>query len=329
MATYTYRALSSKRAVRMIQLEELNSENIPTVRCSLIEVNLDEPGLTYQALSYAWGEETPSSHILTNGKRLAVTANLEDALRHLRTNRLYCCNRACSCYSDDDDLVPLNYNFTFPTLLWVDAICINQQDHKERMQQVASMREIFGRASQVVAWLGGASEHTVPAFRLLFGLTSFYDWDADISSQYLSHLVRHESFKGHWLALSEFLEREWWNRVWIIQEITLARKAVLLCGPYAADWEHVLKAVAYFRICTIYMIEMLEAITPNGQLQHFISFIRATRRMEIPLSLRFEIWNRPYYRLHETLPTRALSLVFWFWQKITNRVTNGTKYMQY
>ncbi|KAI1122277.1 heterokaryon incompatibility protein-domain-containing protein [Nemania abortiva] len=248
MATYTYRALSSERAVRMLQLEELNSENISTVRCSLIEVDLDELGLTYQAF----------------------------------------------CYTGDDDPVPLNYYFTFPTLLWVDAICINQNDHKERMQQVALMREIFGRASQVVAWLGRASEHTVPAFRLLFGLADLYDTDADIAGQYVSHVVRHESFQGHWVALGELLDREWWRRVWVIQEITLARKAVLLCGPYAADWERVRKATAGFNSCMLYMGEILEATVPYGQPRRFSPFRRGAAGMRVFRQLRFEKWERPY-----------------------------------
>jgi len=291
----------------MVQIEELNPENISMVRCSLKEVTLDDPGLEYQALSYVWGEETPSSQILADDKTLAVTANLEDALRHLRTNRLYCCDRLCSCYSDDADPVPLNYEFTFPTLLWIDAICINQKDNEERTQQVALMREIFSRASQVVAWLGSASEHTVPAFRLLFGLACLYDCETDIAEEYVSHLVRHESFQGHWLALGELLEREWWKRAWIIQEITLASQALLVCGPYATDWERVRKATATFNSCTTYMDEILEATVSSGQPEHFFSFRGGAARMTLLRLLRFEKWERPYLPAAQTSREQAFT----------------------
>ncbi len=71
------KALSSATAVRMMHLEELNEDNVSTVQCSMVEVKLDEC-FGYQALSYVWGEDTPSSHILVNGKAVAVTANRED-----------------------------------------------------------------------------------------------------------------------------------------------------------------------------------------------------------------------------------------------------------
>ena len=72
------------------------------------------------------------SDILIDGFRVSVTTNLEVALRHLRSE-------------------------TVKRLLWVDAVCINQQDDMEKSEQVKMMRDIFSSAQKVLAWSGEAS----------------------------------------------------------------------------------------------------------------------------------------------------------------------------
>lgn len=170
MATYSSKRLSTTRSVRMLSLEEELDDGTPTVSCCLVEVSLNDPNLHYQALSYVWGSAKPTSDIFVNGGKLGVTRNLEKVLRQLRTNKFYCSDRQCDCFQKPDSPVPLNYHFTFPSFLWIDAICIDQDNKEERAQQVTLMREIYRRASQVLVWLGPATEQTVPAFRLLFGL---------------------------------------------------------------------------------------------------------------------------------------------------------------
>jgi hypothetical protein len=143
------------------------------------------------------------------------------------------------------------------------------------------MREIYSRASQIIVWLGPATEQTMPAFRLLFGLAERYELGADDAKEFISYVIRDESFKYYWIALGEFLQREWWNRIWILQEITLARKALAVCRPLAADWDRILKATATFSDCVTYMDEIREAITLFDQPYHFGSFMQGTRKMKI------------------------------------------------
>jgi hypothetical protein len=281
MTTYSYEHLSTKRSIRMLTLHEPMDDGNPTISCSLVEVSLDGPSLCYQALSFVWGAPSPTSRILVNGAQLDVTRNLEDALRHLRTNRLYCCDRQCVCYQEHDEPSPLECHFTFPSFLWIDAICINQKNIEERAQQVTLMREIYSRASRVIAWLGPATQQTVPAFRLLFGLAELYEWGADDAKEFISHVVRHETFKYHWIALGEFFLREWWNRAWVLQEITFARKALVVCGPFAADWDSIVKATASFEDCLTYIDEICEASYITGQPRYFGSFVQESRKMKI------------------------------------------------
>ncbi|KAH8591877.1 heterokaryon incompatibility, partial [Bisporella sp. PMI_857] len=87
------------------------------------------------ALSYAWGETTTTHHVMIEGKRLPITANLDKALRRVRRN--------------NQDLY-----------LWVDAICINQDDTAEKENQISMMFQIYQSATQVVVYLGEHSDHS-------------------------------------------------------------------------------------------------------------------------------------------------------------------------
>jgi hypothetical protein len=83
-------------------------------------------------LSYVWGDIRDSANITFDGRTVSVTKSLETALRHLR-------------YPDKS------------RTLWVDYVCINQEDIQERSQQVAKMGSIYEQATSVLIWLGLAT----------------------------------------------------------------------------------------------------------------------------------------------------------------------------
>ncbi|KAK4103340.1 hypothetical protein N658DRAFT_388746, partial [Parathielavia hyrcaniae] len=90
----------------------------------------------YIALSYSWGNPTARREIVVNGKPACVTENLYAALTHLLGFKGLLASILEECE------------------IWVDALCINQQDAAEKLVQVASMRDVFANAHWVVAWLG-------------------------------------------------------------------------------------------------------------------------------------------------------------------------------
>ena len=97
----------------------------------------------YHALSYAWGDIQPDGLHLTDivlleGVVVRVTAHLNWALRRIR--QLF-----VNCPAEDEVPVPR---------FWVDALCINQRDDQERMQQVSIMGSVFAEAQSVLIWLG-------------------------------------------------------------------------------------------------------------------------------------------------------------------------------
>jgi hypothetical protein len=90
----------------------------------------------YYALSYAWGDAKVTKNILVNGQSFAVTANLVAALGALAGR------------------------FNETKFIWVDAICINQNDIDERASQVGMMSTIFRNAKLVIAWLGPEEDNS-------------------------------------------------------------------------------------------------------------------------------------------------------------------------
>ncbi|KAF2828936.1 heterokaryon incompatibility, partial [Ophiobolus disseminans] len=86
----------------------------------------------YDALSYTWGGEQKSRTIICDDSGMSVTQNLFDALQALRSLRNDC------------------------GYLWVDAVCIDQENNKEKALQVRNMLLIYQKATTVVVWLGNA-----------------------------------------------------------------------------------------------------------------------------------------------------------------------------
>jgi hypothetical protein len=127
-SSYQYTSLEDlpSDTIRLLTLSPGNSEE--SIVCNLANASLsDEP--EFAALSYEWGPIDHRHEITLGGKRFGIRENLQQCLLHLRHPRLSIC-------------------------LWIDAICVNQEDLVERGQQVALMSGIYSNAMLVVAWLG-------------------------------------------------------------------------------------------------------------------------------------------------------------------------------
>jgi hypothetical protein len=109
------------RSVRLLTLFPGAFNN--GIKCIIHHASLDEKDLHYQTLCYVWGDKSIRTIVKVDGRDVAVTRNLGDALRYLRLAEK-------------------------PLTLWVDAICINQDDLTEKMHQVELMQTIFSRCSQ-------------------------------------------------------------------------------------------------------------------------------------------------------------------------------------
>ncbi|KAI0097878.1 heterokaryon incompatibility protein-domain-containing protein [Nemania sp. FL0031] len=201
---------NSESEIRLIDLSpgEAHSEIV----CELRRVSLDGAP-RYNALSYTWGDPSRTAPITVNGILIRITINLEAALRAIRN--------------------PLKQ-----TCLWVDAICINQDDTEEKSVQVPLMGSIYSRASEVLVWLGPATR-PIECFLSLARRrtppepyqklrTVALLWKGRPSSKKIAR----EHFKA--LAREGFYQlfaKPYWGRMWTLQEIVLSRNDPLcFCG---------------------------------------------------------------------------------------------------
>ncbi|MCJ1431020.1 hypothetical protein MMC27_000370 [Xylographa pallens] len=206
--SYRYQPLKRKRDTRLLRLE--SGQHADDLRCSLCVVHLDDEPI-YEALSYAWGEAVPSTYIFCSGRSLPITQNLSSALRCLR------------------------YPDRFRDL-WVDAISVNQQDLHERGRQVRLMRDVFKGAYQVLIWLGEASDDAYFIFEVVDRHTKKlqeFPGSATCETHPFQELTSYE----HWSLFTQFYERAWFMRLWIIQEVAWARQAIVTCGHLVMDWQ--------------------------------------------------------------------------------------------
>jgi hypothetical protein len=107
-------------------------------------------------------------------------------------------------------------------LLWIDGACINQKDTGEKERQVAMMGDIYCLASRVLVWVGPASSNQNEP-----------DEDDGLLSPE-PYLQRDRTF----------LNRDWFHRRWVIQEVALARSAVLVNGHYNEPFEIFVKIMS-------------------------------------------------------------------------------------
>jgi ankyrin repeat protein len=99
------------------------------------------------------------------------------------------------------------------TWYWIDQICIDQETVQERNHQVNLMSKIYARADEVLIWLGSEADGSSEGI-------------AAINSGYAA-VARH----GH--QVQALFERPYWNRLWIIQEVLLSQKSMVICGDQA------------------------------------------------------------------------------------------------
>jgi len=169
----------------------------------------------YVALSYVWGASKQGHSIIVDGHPLPVTDNLFAVMEKL----------------SDTNAVRNGAK------VWVDAICINQDDLAERAQQVGVIQEIYASAWQVVIWLGLAMKYSESAFTAVRWIAEEGYKDPDVPplkemlvegpafqvTRPACQLLRQDVYNGLWHLFSQ----PYWHRLWILQEVATAKS----CAP--------------------------------------------------------------------------------------------------
>jgi hypothetical protein len=263
--SYQYQTLPTPTSIRLLNVN--GKEGNGTLHISMKTVDLDDNPL-FHALSYTWGnphadgvdftahfnavnEEygvSQRASILCDGKELSIQRNLFDVLGELAepfTGRIRGHGQ-----SPADSQLPLTSR-EFGNDMWIDAVCINQEDMDERASQVRLMDKIYSKADRTLVWLGRADEYTPAAAETIervaaypkdlfsqSGVSPFRRQDPEV---YAKNDLAYTSWMD-WCSLAALLKRQWFSRLWIVQETILSRDLVILCGRHGISWAKLVTA---------------------------------------------------------------------------------------
>lgn len=181
MSQYRYPPLSSGHdSIRLLRLMPHENET-SDIHCELFEYSLQSSSCKgnhlYDALSYVWGNVREKLPIFIHGHSFDVTVNLRAALSHLR-------------------------NHSLERILWVDALCIDQENQKEKEYQIQFMAKIYSQANRVVVWLGEAADNSDLALEAI----------RVVGAKKPTHSSENKTIQP---AILSLLQRPWFQRIWV------------------------------------------------------------------------------------------------------------------
>jgi hypothetical protein len=245
---YVYEPLQSIDHVRVLVLRPTAAFN-DALQIDIIQYNRRGMHLTsytttpvYEAVSYAWGNPDFTRHIICNDTtKLSITQKVDTMLRYFR--------RAAK-----------------PRYLWIDAICLNQSNESEKMEQISKMGNIYREARKVNIWLGEATAIAPQILSLFAEIASLINEEDGIDifpcsgdnfekqnfPRKIRKHIRHKEIDTETTSriyqllnsderlssadLNEFFERPWFTRRWVLQEATLNQCTIVNCGIYKTPW---------------------------------------------------------------------------------------------
>lgn len=251
----------------------------------LLEVRSNSPGLAvevtlqvfqtttcppYAAVSYTWGDPQRCKSIHVDGEVTKVRENIWAFLLSLQTSS------------------PIKESY-----LWIDALCIDQNNVLERNHQVQKMRAIYQNASKILVWLGKAADAS------------------DLAMDYLSGRgltplkPKANGYRPMWCmeegkAILALCERVYWRRIWIIQEVIHAHDIMVCCGNKTFPWR---------ALENVY--QNLKAIEVEGRQRHHRYAAQVLDSVACTV-----VWQRAHWRHAETPTPDMVQLVRIFrdWQ---------------
>ncbi|KAH7398652.1 heterokaryon incompatibility protein-domain-containing protein [Phaeosphaeria sp. MPI-PUGE-AT-0046c] len=230
--TYAYKSLLAGNSIRLLSLSPGSGDCPLEAQICIAKI---EDGVIYEALSYVWGDSSLKKTLIVDGQSLLISDNLYSILLQLRqpeTSRI----------------------------LWIDAVCINQQDTTERGIQVSMMGQIYRQADIVICWLGNATVHGTLAMDFLQNIARKADEYIEFEApghlwSVVGEQVVHSGETAATLAsaleahVEAIYDSSWFTRLWISQEVTLARKPIVYCGTKKMSWEELELATRVLACC--------------------------------------------------------------------------------
>ena len=220
---YVYQKLE-KGAIRLFTL--FPGESHEELRGLICTVPFSQAG-SYKALSYTWGPPAQVSHkVLTPEGCISIRESLCSSLVRLRPK--------------DNTLI-----------LWVDAICINQADNKEKAKQIRLLPEIFQKATNTLAFLG-SDERSDAALEVLMQINANRKYRPDLDNwpKNLPKMAASWQETGIppnddpiWSEVETLFNRQWFRRAWIVQEAVASPVVTIVCGKWMVNCDDLFAAI--------------------------------------------------------------------------------------
>ncbi|KAF2661969.1 hypothetical protein K491DRAFT_586091 [Lophiostoma macrostomum CBS 122681] len=312
---YQYEPLPTPTSVRLLEITPSSERAL--VRCSLSTFEL-QSAPAFHCLSYTWGDPKVSKlskapgarnrvqesgsfttgegrrFIICNDQLMKVSSNLRDALRMLAS-------------SNARYRLPKT-----PRYYWIDAISMDQQNIPERNDQVARMADIFQSAQEVLVWLGKEDEYTRDGITTIERISSVSeeDWKSISYTSLYDHTAtglreRPNVSLYNWLGFIALINRPWFQRAWVVQEIALARSATVIIGDRIFDWTKLSRTLAFLKATRWYHH------LHTGKLRHIPSLTRRPGIYKKLLQTNLDVGIAPVYldatRLQMTAATETSS----------------------
>ncbi|KAK5991276.1 Heterokaryon incompatibility 6-like protein [Cladobotryum mycophilum] len=266
--------------IRLLTFKSLHKSDPVELQMQTVTVGTH----SYQALSYVWGDPDVVQAIQVNDCTINVTTNLYAALEAMRRHF-----RRLKSRSNE-------------TCFWIDAVCVDQENSREKNQQVQLMGEIYSKAFNVLAWLGPADDDSNTAMRFFerWGYLLSHNeelqttlqggnFQQDVSDHLSKSILRdadrrgREKFLGlnRLNAVGRFSNRSYWGRLWTLQEQVLARRGTIMCGKHTISASTMLSVgVVLYHIGTKYhfpeahVVAIIASLFPSLRLR--LSCIRGS-----------------------------------------------------
>lgn len=235
--TYEYSSIGSKQVRLLIVKPGQEDDDINAILQVVDEDQLGNDDYCYEALSYHWGEGEDLHSIIINDEWATepikdFTAAVLSAQKKLYAKRHYV---RPNLYSALKRLRAQDRHVA----LWVDALCINQENDAEKTVQVMKMNQIYQKAYSVCIWLGLDD----PDFHSSKAMTFIKDV-VDLNK--LNNLLTDDRYIPQWASLFQLLKWSWFSRRWVIQELALAQQATVHCGQSEVHWNDFRDAIGIF-----------------------------------------------------------------------------------
>ncbi|KAK4451304.1 heterokaryon incompatibility protein-domain-containing protein [Podospora aff. communis PSN243] len=210
---YIYKALAPGE-FRLLALHA-GFPNDPTdpIRITIQERKLANADNMFQALSYTWAPTTPWKEVYCGdgNTSLYVTSNLYDALVSLRQPNV-------------------------ARILWIDQLAINQRDTEEKSAQVQLMGQIYAKALDVRVWLSSDMWKSSHDFVHLSNFTRLCDSSRLVGMRQALRDMEGNLPNEAWEAMFRLLQSSYFGRVWMIQEVTMAKQCGVMVFGRLINW---------------------------------------------------------------------------------------------